>query len=147
MKIAELRIKRKTLAAEARIIKDAEQRALRKARRRLGTNKPSEASYDLYNRFREHRVTVVRNAARAAHLADAYLRNRPYATVEDPKHRTKPITSPIWTDIQKTLKTFGGPELANVTFKDVYAWTRGEPTLMQKAATEAGSETAATPAA
>jgi len=61
-----LKIKIKSLIAEARIIKEQEKKA--------GPN--------LRDRLRHHRITVVRLEARASFLAYAYLRGRTLASVE-----------------------------------------------------------------
>lgn len=139
MKFEQLRIKRNTLAAEARIIKTGEQRALRKARARLGSNKPSEPSYALYNELRDHRLKVVRPAARVAHLAHAYMAGRAYATVEDPKTLRTPLKQDDFDAIASTLRKFGDSTLESVRPKDIIWWTEGGMTIpqeMEKAALE-----------
>jgi len=67
-----LRVKLKSLAEEARIIRIEELRA-NKAR-----------NFDLQNGLRGHRVATVRRATRETLLAYQFLRGVPYAKVEKP---------------------------------------------------------------
>lgn len=89
--LARLRVKIKSLAAEARIIRQEEHRALR-----LSPENPDRLPR--YRTLREHRKQDVRAAARAALLAYAFLRGRAYATVERPNT----ITSPALPNIPQT---------------------------------------------
>lgn len=82
--LTRLRVKIKSLAAEARIIRQEERRALR-----LSTEDPDRLPR--YRTLRDHRRQDVRTAARAALLAYAFLRGRAYATVESPNTLTSPV--------------------------------------------------------
>ncbi|MBT6201761.1 MAG: hypothetical protein HOI21_14745 [Bacteroidetes Order II. Incertae sedis bacterium] len=86
----ELKVKAKSLAAEAVIIKHEEHKAKKAARYWRGIEGESANSYGS-NRQRAasnlasltyHRKTVVRWEARATHLARAYIQGRPYKSVE-----------------------------------------------------------------
>lgn len=119
----ELKVKRKSLAAEAAFIRREERAELRQARinktidlglmedeflkkmkaygfsevqaRRIyksyrNSNWRTEwaSHYDSYHRLHDHRVVQVREAARIAHVANAYILGQDYQMVEDrPKKR------------------------------------------------------------
>ncbi len=89
-----LKIKIKSLAEEARIIRKEERkqlgygRHLRRVDRDARVNTPEEERWEgnpvfhTHSRLHHHRVTVVRTAAREAQLAYGYLRDRPLLVVE-----------------------------------------------------------------
>lgn len=88
MKFPELKIKIKSLAAEAVIIRSAERKALQSCRY-LRRNNPSDVGgiandHSEYERLRNHRVLDVRQESRAAQIALAYLLGKPYAAIETP---------------------------------------------------------------
>lgn len=66
----ELKIKAKSLADEARVIRAEEKKA--KAKRKTET----------VNSLHHHRLQVVRPAARATHIARGYLAGTPYRLIE-----------------------------------------------------------------
>lgn len=134
-KITELRIKRRTLAEEARIIRGYERKALAAARAANATNHADRAiiQYARYDSLRQHRIGVVRNAARLNHLAHAYLKGTPYAKVEDPKRIRNPLADLDRKVIAKTVEKFGGATELNVTYHSIELWMKGFPTLRQKA--------------
>lgn len=87
MKLVHLKIKIKSLADEARIIR-AEEHKLK-----IGGFGPDENRHPKdvsrlaeYNETREHRVNGLRKEARASLLAYAYLRGKPYRSVEPHTH-------------------------------------------------------------
>lgn len=89
--IAKLRVKIKSLAEEAAIIREEE--------RRLAGGS-SERGH-----LRHHRITVVRDELRASYLAYAFLRERPRTELEsenskpvDEKRVCKIINSITWND-------------------------------------------------
>lgn len=82
----QLRVKVKSLAAEAKIIRREELRthgALRD---------------ELYL----HRVGVVRREARSAHLAYGFIRGRTYLQLEAKCHK-----APSWDDVRRLCKKYG----------------------------------------
>jgi hypothetical protein len=87
-KLAELRVKIKSLAEESRIIRHEE----RKARNR-------EVHESLYR----HRVVDVRREQRASVLAYAFLRGRDYASCERPAG----CNPPDFARIQRLVEKFG----------------------------------------
>lgn len=86
-----LRVKIKSLAEEARIIRREEQR-------NWGT---------LRDELYLHRVGVVRRESRAAHLAYGFIRGRTYAQME-----SKCVTPPDWDKVRKLCKKYGPVDFA-----------------------------------
>lgn len=78
----ELKIKSKSLAVEARIIREEELKlrstSRARGRKQLATDRLDRARESLYN----HRTYVVRDEARATFLARAYLKQKPRSAVE-----------------------------------------------------------------
>lgn len=93
-----LRIKAKSLAAEARIIREEERR------------RPGPAREGLTN----HRRTIVRKEARATLLAYGYVRGRTREQLE-----VKPRTKPDWSNVSRMVKRYGPRVFDEVQFK---AW-------------------------
>lgn len=89
MSIVYLRVKIRSLAEEARIIRKEERRFPKGSR-----------NNEVYFGLHTHRTYDVRNEARHALLAYAFLRHRPYRTVE-PKCHTEPLWDRVWTLIKK----------------------------------------------
>ena len=100
-----LRVKLKSLAEEARIIRAEEAKANR------------YKAYDTQARLREHRAGAVRKAARETVLAYQYLRGIPYAAVEQPD--SKPID---WSNVRKMIHKYGHQMLSDDTLRD---WQAG----------------------
>lgn len=73
-----IRVKIKSLAVEARIIRYEERRSL------------AREHTSLYRRLRDHRRDVVRPEARAAQLAYAFMREKPYSATEQPRKDNPP---------------------------------------------------------
>lgn len=103
-----LRVKLKSLAEEARIIRIEESRA----------NK--HKNYDLQNRLRDHRTWTVRHAARETLLAYQFLRGVPYETVERPDS-----IPPDWQSVLKMVKKYGS--LKYGTEEELLNEWRGKP--------------------
>jgi hypothetical protein len=172
MKNIHLRVKRMALAAEARIIKQQEQRALDEARRRAGifsskqrrklhrallaqgvkadsavyadafyvaqqkahngrSNHPNIYHYDLQSSLRIHRIHVVRPAARAAHLAHAYLKGMAYARVENGLLLHEPVTLLLANAVAENVRKFGTAVFAEVKSKQILDWINGGYTAKQ----------------
>lgn len=93
-----LRVKIKSLAAEARIISVEERRALRRLLH--ADSDRVDALRASYASLREHRRAVVARAAREALLAYGFLRGRPYARLE-PANSSPPDFSSIWKVAQR----------------------------------------------
>jgi hypothetical protein len=162
MKNIHFKVKRMTLAAEARIIKQQEKAILRRARERSGVWSredtqtlrkhmadadkreqddtihfmrtmanacidplPADRLYATYHSLHHHRVMVVRPAARAMHLAHAYLKGMPYARVEAPSKRKSAVSISLMQAMLYNLRTFGSPAHAFMKIGDVEAWITG----------------------
>lgn len=80
-----LKVKIKSLAAEAAIIRREERQALKAGRWGVAHQKTeeSEALFGEYNQLHNHRTHAVRDAARVALLAYGFLRGRPYRAIEN----------------------------------------------------------------
>lgn len=81
-----LKVKIKSLAEEARIIRHEERRALKSATWARSRQQPAElnAAESEYDGLYHHRTVDVRDEARAAQLAYGFLRGRAYRTIENP---------------------------------------------------------------
>ena len=84
-----LKIKLKSLAAEARIIR---------AQERKTKGKHNDTRESLYL----HRTKDVRGEARATHVAYGFLRGREYACIEP-----KSYTQPDWKRVEAMVKKYG----------------------------------------
>lgn len=87
MRPFELKIKAKSLGAEARIIRQEEARALRIAKKLAKSKHPHAAAFlekarAQYHSLKDHRMVDVRSEARATNLARGFLRGIPYVRVE-----------------------------------------------------------------
>lgn len=82
-----LKVKIKSLAEEARIIRKETKRAKR---------------VSIKNGLAEHRKGVVRNEARHTHLAYGFLRGREYRQMEPKAHET-----PNWDKVRKMVSKYG----------------------------------------
>ncbi len=102
-----LKVKVKSLAAEARIIRTEERR-----------NKYFRSG------LAEHRKTVVRSAARHALLAYGFLRGRKYEEIE----RTAQ-TPPNWDRVKKMVKKYGTNYLPEENLREYHK--RQEETLLR----------------
>lgn len=103
-----LKIKIKSLAAEAGIIRH-EERRWRKAPTNTGTPHP------LYFGLRQHRVFTVRREARSSQLAYGFMRGRPYKSMEPACRRP-----PDWANIKKIAARFSDEK----TMEGFDAWRK-----------------------
>lgn len=90
-----LRIKVKSLAEEAKIIRKEEKRT----------------HSDLRNQLRNHRVLVVRTESRLAGLALGIIRGKTLGSMEPTSH-----TPPDWGRVRSMLKKYGNPEMVEPAF-------------------------------
>lgn len=91
----ELKIKSKSLAEEASIIRKEEQRLKRRIEWHKNRQKDDSEFRDTWHSINNHRRWDVRNEARATYLARAFIEGRSYNTVETP--------SKSWDHKQSTL--------------------------------------------
>lgn len=106
MKFIELKIKIKSLAAEAKIIRHAELKL-----KRLQKLDSREKVY-------LHRVNIVRPEARAAQLAYGFLRGRTYEQLEQNCEKPVPVHY-----LARLVHKFGGKK---VTVALIEAWVGGK---------------------
>jgi len=106
MRSLELKIKLKTLAAEAKFIRREELRL-------KGNMKRDAYREHLYL----HRINVVRREARATHLAYQFLRGIPYEQVEN--HALPLVRPPRWDRVLTMVQKYGDKPL---TLDDLKAW-------------------------
>lgn len=105
-RIKMLKVKIKSLAEEARIIRQEEERA--KGRRKCPSGvHPDHKVFlgrddELRMELRGHRVGIVRSEQRHSLLAYAFLRGRPLAKVE-----AKCEAPPDWSRVAKLVEKFG----------------------------------------
>jgi hypothetical protein len=112
-----LKIKIKSLAAEARIIRHEEKK----------WPGPSDVRLGLHS----HRVNDVRSEARAAQLAYGYLRGRSYSAME-----FNPHAEPNWGRVAALISKYG--PVAKVAAEAVLEWSRAAE-LGNAAACETGT--------
>lgn len=87
-----LRVKTKSLTAEATIIRREERRT---------------SNLWLYTRLHQHRVVMLRRTARATHIAYALIKGRRYSQIE-----TNPKSKPDWEAVERMYMKYG-PRGAN----------------------------------
>jgi hypothetical protein len=87
-----LKVKLKSLAAEARIIRDEEKK-----------------NPLFHQALREHRIGIVRNEARHTQLAYGFLRGLSYRQIEPKAHQ-----KPDWVKVEKMVQKYGRVHLATV---------------------------------
>lgn len=117
-----LSVKRASLAAEARIIRNKINSIKRAHRQQVAAGRegfPTRAWH-----LHDHRIRVVRPEARAAHLAHAFLTGRPYSQVEVPGS-----SPPDWKRVEANVKRFClSPDLTAFTaWKDAAELHRTSP--------------------
>lgn len=113
-----LRVKIKSLAAEARIIRHEERKV--KARRREPGEEPDTLFFDL----QRHRKIDVRREARSALLAYGFIRGTTYVAME-----VKPHTKPDWKRVQKMVERFCGLGHNEIKFvkNQIAEWAEAAP--------------------
>lgn len=85
-----MKVNIKSLAAEARIIRNEERKA------------KLNGDYDLLNSLSEHRKGYLRKIARESHIAYGFIRGVPYKVIE-PKAKE----APNWQRVGKKIESFG----------------------------------------
>lgn len=118
-----LKIKIKSLAAEARIIRREERRQLGSARylkRRDWSRQVNERSeeqltaYSCHQRLHQHRVVGVRQEARAAQIAYGFLRGRRLSQIESPRMRD----APWWGRILRLVLRYHDSDRSNKRIRE-----------------------------
>ena len=104
---AMLRVKIKSLAAEALLIRReerSEKKACAQLRAHLGVKELEYGATTLLEELRHHRVTVVRPACRLAHLAYGLIRGR---TLEQMENKSPPLTDLQKKQVKDMLRKYG----------------------------------------
>lgn len=128
----QLRVKRKSLAAETQIIRDTELKwkyRAHKAAERQKT-KAVENAENIRQELYHHRVNKVRPEARKSHLTDAFLRGLPYVSVEQKAWLCRVGCSPqkFWRDVAELAWRFsGGVRPKEEVHMDVVKWRNAHP--------------------
>lgn len=117
-----LKIKIKSLAAEARMIRHEELKFIHHPSRHNTSGLIVDGSHPTRAALYHHRVDVVRAESRAALLAYGYLRGRTYAQME-----AKATTPPDWANVTRLVSKYGDRVKAQVD--GVKAWAEGGPAL------------------
>lgn len=115
-----LRVKIKSLAEEATIIRHEERKTLKRRdwfRNRQGPNEVVEHYDSVYVGLHTHRTYDVRNEARAAQLALGFLRGKTYDQVE-----MKGSKSPNIRRVAEIARKFGFAGTASMAEAGVEAW-------------------------
>lgn len=99
-RIKMLKVKIKSLAAEAPMIRMEERRAKGRRLAEAFVGRDDALREELYR----HRLDVVRPEQRASLLAYAFLRGRPLATVEK---KCRPGNEPDWKRVGQLVEKFG----------------------------------------
>lgn len=108
-----LKIKLKTLATEARIIRAEEIKLRNRARQRRAKGKSVDVSA-LLDALHDHRVKAVRRESRLTHLAYGFLRGRSYNAMERKATALKPSD---WTRVKTMITKYGGTECDLITWR------------------------------
>ena len=106
-----LKVKIKSLAAEARIIKREEQKR-RKAWRSVTRAETKKETGRQARGLREHRIGQVRPESRCALVAYGFLRGRPYKVVENSAK-----SEPDWDRVQRLIEKFGTDDVRELRQK------------------------------
>ena len=106
-RLVHLKVKIKSLSAEAGIIRQEEEKALARHREKVGDEEgkipPEKSLCPRYEGLRNHRTGIVRWAARHNLLAYAFLRDQSYAEVE-----AQGSEEPNWDEVKKVALRFEG---------------------------------------
>lgn len=110
MKNPFLRVKLKTLAEEAKIIRAEEARTYYYRCDENGVVTLVHHNVDRHNALALHRKGVVRREARATMIAYQYLRGVPFDTFE--RRPGKPTNRIDWSAVERMVKKYGGDIIA-----------------------------------
>lgn len=142
-----LKIKIKSLAAEAKIIKQEERKWFKligskevadtyaDAQKGLCRLKPIyKKDHPLRMGLRQHRIDVVRPECRHSNIAYGFMRGRAYKQIEN-----KCYEQPNWERVARIVNTFSGAKyiakgMDKQLFEDIKAWGAVIPNTPQKSA-------------
>lgn len=128
----QLKIKRLALAAEARIIRHEEHKALgwlpilrdadgRPTSKRRFRKARFRPKLELFNSLHNHRTDKVRKASRVMHLAHGYLMGQVYASIENEQTKLRPNQGehPLLKDIVDEIRKFGPGQFSKMDKLDL----------------------------
>lgn len=119
----QLKVKAKTLAVEASYIRKEEYKMKRQARwfRDHQQDDASQVAYLTFWNLQDHRKVHLRQAARATHLARAFLAGQAYADIEHKRlgQYEKVFNDKIIPEIVRMVKKYGP---STITEDQVGAW-------------------------
>lgn len=123
----QLKVKAKSLAVEAQIIRKEERKLIKSARWTMRFKGLHDANIirDQYESVHLHRVREVRQESRATHLARAYLVSMPYSKVESGRKETREYKFMTHTLSRtlKLIKRYGNYETYHhTTYDDLLKW-------------------------
>ena len=140
-----LKVKIKSLADEARIIRHEERKSLNSGRfckGKQGLQKESEKSYYLYRKLRDHRIGIVISEARASLIAYAFIRGKSFASLNEVKPDFKELTQihgyyhnyTLWSRVGRLICKYGEVEFKNKDQKiiDNKAFTTINPEILKE---------------
>lgn len=120
----QLKVKAKTLAVEASIIRKEEHKVKKSARWLRDHQHTDEAqtAYATFWNLQDHRKNALRNEARATHLARAFIKAIPYEQVEEKRLDIyeKKFRSNILPRILKMVQKYGDNPFVNEA--DIKMW-------------------------
>lgn len=122
------KIKRKAVASEARIIRNAERLERDRARRLAADNEHRAGHLSNNSKLHNHRINTVRRVSRVMHLALGFMNDMPYLRIEQRRrnYETNETRMALCQEISTEVSTFGQPEFRNMTKEDrvnlIYAW-------------------------
>lgn len=116
----ELKVKVKSLAAEAKIIRQEEVKAKKSAQwNDVRQNIVERCKYeDIRENLYRHRIDVVRFECRCAELARAFINGVPYRTVERNTHDGAYTMGRIQGRVQKLVNKYGKTKVDAETIHD-----------------------------
>jgi hypothetical protein len=126
-----LKVKIKSLAAEAAIIRRTEEKYRERWLEVVGlTARSRDRARSLYWGLRQHRIGVLRDHTRETLLAYAFVRGKSYAATETAS-RKNGIRPPDYAVVHKMVVKYGDDP--KVTLDDVKTWVTGEkPSIIKK---------------
>tara|TARA_Y100000034_G_scaffold58328_2_gene71115 strand:+ start:2488 stop:2862 length:375 start_codon:yes stop_codon:yes gene_type:complete len=118
-----LKVKSKSLEAEARIIRKEEQKAKKQARWLRKNQQNDDKPFGLFMSLKNHRRWNVRNEARATNLARSYLKHIPYDAVEQGRKEENEYTFKTYI-IPRIVSMANkyGPD--DVTKENILEWSK-----------------------
>jgi len=100
----QLRVKRKSLAEEAKILRLEKRKAKAQARWARANGKNASLAMSAMSSMQSHLDSKIKTAARTAHIAHGLLRGRNYKNIEN-KYREG--NAPNWDEVIKCMMRFG----------------------------------------